>query len=472
MKDYNTSEKRGKTKFLLIYVLIATAFRKQSKYKINEVDHMGLDNYRWITQQTNIEHLLSNNQLEPRTVVTIAVEDIKTGLVVPHPITHFIKEKYEFKGKSLSSQLNPARQIVKFFNFINEQIILENPDFLPLQEKGIKGLTLIHGARYITYCTERKCQYGYVRGHIERYLIHFYDYLLKMKLLAEDIELDTYITRSGNEAIISPFLDPRLNTQYPPTVGLIQNKLKDFGDDPKKRNQLVYEFLEEARRVCPEIAFGIGLQIFGGLRRGEVVNLTAGSVSTDFLRGSNFIAVLDNQHRLFTHLKDTTKEQVKRPRLQPVLPSDYLREMYDSHMKLNAKVKKKNPHAFFVDRKGNTISGGTYERKFAKVKRAYLDRLIEASGRYSDWRMLDGAIWGTHIGRGLFTNFLYGKGLDDRQMAIVRGDKSTESAKSYIDYRNAISSFQDAMEVFSTDEILDAGKEIDEKWHWEVFSKI
>ena len=155
---------------------------------------MGLDRYKWITKQTKIEHLLSNNQLEPRTVVTIALEDKETGLVVPHPITHFIKEKYEFKGKSLSSQLNPARQIVRFFNFINQQIILENPDFLPLQDKGIKGLTLIHGARYITYCTGEKCQYGYLRGHIERYLIHFYDYLSKMELLDKDIELDTYIT--------------------------------------------------------------------------------------------------------------------------------------------------------------------------------------------------------------------------------------------------------------------------------------
>ncbi|KAB0443973.1 site-specific integrase [Lysinibacillus fusiformis] len=432
---------------------------------------MGLDRYRWITKQTKIEHLLGNNQLESRIVITIAVKDKETGLVVPHPITHFIREKYEFKGKSLSSQLNPARQIVKFLNFINEQIILKNRDFLQLQEKGIRGLTLIHGSLYITSCTEKKCQYGYVRGHIERYLIHFYDYLLKMKLLDEEIELDTYITRSGDEAIISPFLDPTLDTQYPPTDGPIKQKLKDFGDDPKKRNKLVYEFLEEARRVSPEIAFGIGLQIFGGLRRGEVVNLTVGSVSTDFLRGSNFVAVLDNQHRLFTHLKDTTKEQVKRPRLQPVLPSDYLKELYDAHMKLNEKVKKKNPHAFFVDRKGNTISGGTYERNFTQVKKAYLDRLNGSSGRYSDWRMLDSAIWGTHIGRGIFTNYLYGRGLDDRQMAILRGDKNTESAKSYIDYRNAISNFQDAMELFSTNEILDAEKDLAKKWDWEVFSK-
>ena len=62
-------------------------------------------------------------------------------------------------------------------------------------------------------------------------------------------------------------------------------------------------------------------------------------------------------------------------------------------------------------------------------------------------------------------------GLDDRQMAIARGDKSTQSAKDYIDYRNAISNFQDAMELFSTTETLDVGNVLDNKWNWEVFSK-
>jgi hypothetical protein len=140
-------------------------------------------------------------------------------------------------------------------------------------------------------------------------------------------------------------------------------------------------------------------------------------------------------------------------------------------MKVNAKVKKTNHYAFFVDEKGRTISGGTYERKFAKVKYAYIDRLATTSSRYSDFKMLDDAIWGTHIGRGIFTNYLYGMGLDDRQMAIARGDKSTQSAKDYIDFRNAISNFQMAMEVFSTKEKLDVGNALANKWNWEVFSK-
>ncbi|RDW16118.1 hypothetical protein CWR48_18200 [Oceanobacillus arenosus] len=447
---------------------------------------MQTENYKWIVREDNIEHLLSNNQLEHRTVVTICVKDLKTNLIVPHPITHFIKAKYEFKGKSLSSQLNPARELVKFLNFINEQLTAENPEFQCLQKKGFRGLTFLHGARYITYCTEkrftvknceeeRRLSYKYVRGHIERYLVHFYDYLEAMDIIDEEIELDRYFDRRNEEIIISPFTEPIYDTHYPSIDdgGLIRNKLKDFGDnDPNKRNKMVYEFLEEARRVSSDIAFGIALQIFAGLRRGEVVNLTATSIPTNFLDGSNYIAVYDNQQRLFKHLKNTIKEQVKRPRIQPVLPSTYLKEIYDAHMKMNEKVKKENTFAFFVDENGHTISGGMYERKFAKVKYAYIDRLAKTPGRYSDFHTLETTVWGTHIGRGIFTAYLFDRVQDDRQMAIARGDISTESAKSYIDYRNAISNFQMAMEIMSSEDLVELNnieKAINENWDWEVF---
>ncbi|RFB15072.1 hypothetical protein DZB84_14290 [Bacillus sp. HNG] len=432
---------------------------------------MRLENYRWFATETKIEHLLNNNQLEEKTVVTIGVKDKNTGLPVPHPITHFIRQKYQYQGKSLSTQMNPAREIVKFLNFLNEQIILGIPEFQIISEKGFRGLQLIHGARYITYCAEKKLSYKYVKHSIERYLIRFYEYLADMKLLDEEIEFDTYVNRQGDEVIITPFDHVSLNTQYPTTDDPVRNKLKDFGDNPVKRNKLVYEFIEEARRVSPDIAFGIALGFFAGLRRGEIVNQTKATIPTDFLDGSNYIAVLDNQYRLFKHLKNTTKEQVKRPRLQPVLPSAYLRELYDAHMIMNAKVRQDNPYAFFVDEKGRTISGGSYEKKFAKVKYAYIYKLANTSGRYSDFRMLDEAIWGTHIGRGVFTNYLYSMGLDDRQMAIARGDKSTLSAKEYIDYRNSLSNFQEAMNAFSNTETLDMGNVLGNKWNWEVFTK-
>lgn len=432
---------------------------------------MGLERYTFVAREILIEDLLGNNRLEEKRVIVIGVEDSDTGIIVPHPITHFIRQKYEFQGKSLSAQMNPAREIVKFMNFIYEQIILGKPEFKTLPEKGLRGIKLIHGARFITHLSEKKITYKYVRHQIERYLIRFYEYLSDMELIDEEIEFDTYINNKGEEVIITPFDHPSFDTKYPSTDDPVKNKLKDFGDDPEERDKMVWEFIEEARRIAPDIAFGIALQIFGGLRRGEIVNLTPATIPTDFLSGTNYIAVLDNQIRLFNHLKDTKKEQVKRPRLQPVLPNAYLKELYDDHMSMITKVKKINPYAFFVDEKGRTISGGTYERKFAKVKSAYKDRLAVTPGRYSHFKMLDDSIWGTHIGRGIFTNYLFGMGLNESQIALARGDKSTKSAKDYIDYRNAISNFEMAMEAFSTQETLDVGNYLSKKWNSEVFTK-
>ncbi|MEK4080546.1 site-specific integrase [Solibacillus sp. FSL K6-1126] len=432
---------------------------------------MSLEKYRFVAKEVLIEDLLGNNKLEEKRVVVIGVEDKVTGIIVPHPITHFIRQKYQFKGKSLSGQMNPAREIVKFLNFIYEQIILGKPEFEMLREKGLKGLQLIHGSRYITHLSEKKMAYKYVKYQIEKYLIRFYEYLTDMELIEREIEFDTYVNRNGEEVIITPFDHPSFDTKYPSTDNPVRNKLKDFGNEPEEKDKLIWEFIEEARRVSPDIAFGIALQIFGGLRRGEVVNLTPANIPTDFLSGSNYIAVLDNQYRLFNHLKDTKKEQVKRPRLQPVLPSVYLKELYDDHMLMNSKVKKINPYAFFVDEKGRTISGGTYERKFAKVKYTYIDRLAATPGRYSHFKMLADSTWGTHIGRGIFTNYLFSMDLNEKQLAIIRGDKSTQSSKDYIDYRNAISNFETAMEVFSTQETLDVGNYLSEKWNPGVFTK-
>lgn len=430
---------------------------------------MELRKYKFVVRETFIEDLLGNNNLESKRVIDIGIKDTDTDIVVPHPITHFIRAKYEFAGKSLSAQKNPAREVVKFLNFIIEQISEGKTEFQILPKNGLRGLQLIHGARFITYQTEKRLSYKYVK-QIEMYLIKFFEYLTDMDLIDENIEFHTYVNRNGEERIISPFNHPALNTKYPSHDGNVKTKLKDFGSDPEERNRLIREFLEEARRVSPDIAFGIALQIFGGLRRGEVINITPASVPTNFLSGSNHIAILDNQHCLFEHLADTKKEQVKRQRIQPVLPSTYLKELLDDHMKMNAKVKKINPHAFFVDEKGRTISGGTYERKFAKVKHAYMDRLVATPGRYSDFKILDESIWGTHIGRGVFTNFLFEMGLNEKQIAIARGDLSTQSAQEYIDYRNAISNFQMAMEAFSTQETLDIGNYISRKWNKEVFT--
>ena len=51
----------------------------------------------------------------------------------------------------------------------------------------------------------------------------------------------------------------------------MSEKLVDFGEN---RYELVQRFIKITQDVAPDIALGICFQFFGGLRTGEVVNLT------------------------------------------------------------------------------------------------------------------------------------------------------------------------------------------------------
>lgn len=419
------------------------------------------DRYRWTTKDVQIENVLNNGHIEDDRAVIICVEDKMKGIKFPHPITHFIKQIYAHKGTSINTQKNAAREICKFLNFINKQISSNEEEFMMLKEEGIPGLQPIHGARYITFLTNERDKdnkqkdYKYVKN-IERYLTIFYKYLSDMDII-EDIEFVDHVDKLDRIIVETPFDDPKFGIQYPKRNDgeKIKYKLKDFGNETEKRDQMIVEFLRVAEVTCPEIAFGIGLQIFGGLRKGEVVNIMSSSLPTNFLNGENAIVIKDNQKTLFERLKSQGKQEVKRPRLQLFFANELLRDMYKSHLiRIDSQKNRRNMYAFFLNKDGEAISGESYEKKFAKVKRKYIEILRKTNGRYSDFKILDESIWGTHIGRGIFTNILFDLKIDEIQMAILRGDMSTLSSKEYIDKRNALAHFQSAMNgIYKTDSL-------------------
>ncbi|MGG0569088.1 site-specific integrase [Priestia megaterium] len=424
---------------------------------------MKLSKYKFVVRETLIEHLKGNNRLEDRRVVIIGIEDKEKGIVYPHPITNFIKAKYEYKGRSLNTQKSTARTIAMFLNFIYEQIELGNEEFEHLVFEGVRNLNLIHGARFITSLTEK----GLIRETVlkrESDLTSFYKYLSDLDLIDKQITFDVQLIKKGEEVIVSPFRASYLETQYPFGTQPTRQKLKNFPDKRKEGIDMVVEFIEEARRVSNEIAFGVALQIYGGLRRGEVVNLMKSSVPTDFIDNSIFILVQDNQEILFREIKDTETAQVKKPRIQMVLPTNYLKELYDEHVSTVYYRNSKNSNALFVNRDGTTITGQAYTKKFAKVKYSYIERLSRTNGRYSDFKLLSETYWGTHIGRGIFTNILAEIGLDDKQMALSRGDKNTDTSKLYLDQRKAALSFEEAMNELVNQETLDITNQIRDKW--------
>ena len=396
--------------------------------------------------------------------IIIGIEDINKGIIYPSPLTNFIMTNYENMGNSLSAQSNPASEVCKFLNYVWERVQSEDPDFRDLKGQGIYGLKLIHGSRYITYKTREGLQHKSVK-RIERYLTHFYVFLEEEKIIGEFDKKKKVNHIGKGEYFLSPFRKTPLQTEYP-SKQLNSNEdaemdaLKDFG---KNRILILTELIMTARAVCPEIALGLCFQFFGGLRRSEDINLTKSSLEISGNNGSDMfiLKVRDNQNKLFSKLKNTRNEQVKRPRNQTLLLCDLLSDVYEEHMDMLKQQEKKfiekqtrkpaserknwNPAGLFMSsRTGQPISGENYAEKFKAVKKAFLKKLREKR-RFDDYELLN-TKWATHIGRGVFTNFLMSLGMNVTQVAIARGDRNLDSALAYFEERNLIENMQNALQ--------------------------
>lgn len=388
-----------------------------------------------------------NNKTFIKEAIGIGLLDHKTGMVLPSPLTHFIKSVYQRKNGSLSTQRNPAYEVVKFLNFINEQIRNNNNDFGELKVDGLCGLKLEHGSYYISYLASKAIN-GDMDGsyvfRMEKYLIEFYRWLNKQEILIKPVQFE--------EDDSSPFDDIELGTIYPNKRKLQPNKLVDFGGN---RLELAIKFLRIAEYVAPEIVLGIAFQFFGGLRAGEVVNLTKKSLEYPKFNseenGANkfILKIRDNQKHLFSHRSTKIHEQVKRPRNQSLLVHPLLSSMYMKHkLRLNRLMNESKIHnsqaLFLSESTGNAISGKSYHEKFMKVKVAFLLQLSKEE-RINDLEYLTQKRWSTHIGRGVFTNFLLDIGATITQVAIARGDNSITSVLKYVEETNAIKITQEAL---------------------------
>lgn len=411
-------------------------------------------NYEFVVKEQN-HYELFREEMMPNTSVFLCIRDNNSGCIYPHPLTNYIKGEYGNNSTSISSQKNAGEEIKKFLNFVLARIREDDKDFISLRESGLKGIGKIHASRYISYQTDR-VRMGEIKGRyvyrMEQYLIEFYEWLRDQNIMTEEFNvIEKPITNSKRNRAstkkISPFKSIELETKYPNTRDDLEpDKLVDFGES---RADLVVRFLRVAQRIAPDIAFGIALQFFAGLRRGEVVNLTRGSIETQGYEGL-IINVRDNRDKLFPNKKNTVSEQVKNPRNQAVLMSDLLVELQNFHLimirRLEEQGKLKNHYALFVNQQGKPVSGRAYWDKFNKVKSVFLKEISER-GNVDEYMFLVSKPWSTHIGRGVFTNFCLQVGMSVIELALARGDKDINSAMEYVEEQTAIQHIKEANEV-------------------------
>ncbi|MED3957711.1 site-specific integrase [Priestia aryabhattai] len=397
---------------------------------------MALANYKFISREVTINKTIQD-KMRNLTVIMIGVLDIQSGIVYPHPLTDFITTKYEFYGKSLNTQDGPAKTVCRFLNYCLQKIEEDNEDFLELKQEGFKGLKRKHASLYITYSSLRGLQKNTVMQY-EAYLTAFYVYLKELNLVDEDFPIDKSENSKGDFILKSIFREAFLRTEFPSQDTQKEKiaQLKDFGDN---RHELTAHFIRISMDIAPDIALGLCLQFYGGLRRGEVVNLDRGSLNVTPGKSME-VQIRDNRKKFFSRLKDKKAENPKRLNYlninlarQTILDNDLVWTVYDNHMKqLNNMLKMgkcKNVRALILDSVGNPMSGKVYARRFKKVKDAFIDSLIGSEYYY----LFTNTVWSTHIGRGVFTNSLISMDFTPTQLAIARGDKDINSALDYID---------------------------------------
>ncbi|MGD7052933.1 site-specific integrase [Sutcliffiella horikoshii] len=419
--------------------------------------------FHWLPRTLTIKKKKGNAH-EEVDVVIVGIKDIQNNIIYPHPISNFIVKRYRNKGLSYQSQLKATKVLCQFLNFVNRCIDDEIEGYENLKIYGIKSLKLSHGSDFITDGTLRGIGFQ-TSNYYEQLLTNFYKYLVDLNLIEENIEVH-YKTKFSNYGKrpypISPFNKSYLDTLRPSRNNFDEsdNKLKDFGEN---RNQLVYEFIQEAQ-LQSNIALGICFQFLAGLRLGEVVNLTIDSIHDNGFRGNGgfYINIKDNQDKLFKYLSNKSQVQVKRPRYNFVLEDPLFWNIYYEHMERLQYLKKQkkitNKYAlFYSEANGEALSGESYRRQFVKVKQCFLRKLRE-NRRYADLDLLESAEWSTHIGRGVYTNFLIDMGLNEDEIANLRGDKTKLSVLKYIEKRTSLEKVKKHVNILTR--VYGEGKDI------------
>ncbi|WP_144528936.1 site-specific integrase [Peribacillus simplex] len=397
--------------------------------------------------------------------IGFGLRDNENNLIYPLPITKFL-DNYRNKSQSLKGQKNAAEAIKRFLNYCIGAVAesKHNPDFddfSNLAYQGLQGLKLKHGSIYITHLTLR-CKYEgldctYVRKDI-RYLNKFYYYLQEEGLIEKQFEPlhkeVTVIAHTGKKKLVKQLIEidifdkKGLGTVYPPQRSKKAKRKKNLKDFGSNRYLLIKEFIEVAEAVEPEIVVGIYLQFFGGLRRGEVVNvLRKGLMETE----DGFIVDIDD-HRdvLFLKKKNTETEQVKYPRYQGLFCHKSMLYTIKKHTEwldsLEKEGKLKNKNALLINRHtGLPITGSNYAEKFNRVKEAFLKKLADEH-RVTDHNFLTAKPWSTHIGRGCFTNFCLDIGMKIGEVAVARGDSNVNSVLDYLEEKVAVQTLKRAIE--------------------------
>ena len=224
----------------------------------------------------------------------------------------------------------------------------------------------------------------------------------------------------------------------------------------KKNRVLVEEYLKlllhVAKKQEPDMALGIALQAYAGLREGEVVNISCDRIITrkkGFGVLSDILIDLTAKAPYFEHWEEKTDPgSIKRYRIQKVYP-DFTDEVYELYLAHIARMKKRGLETgedapLFVNKQGNPMTVQTYSDR---IKKIFYDHFLPSlknsckkQGMYADnapyIEAYENEYPGAHMFRHWFTMYLLTRAkLTPAEIMKWRGDTNRNAMNDYI-YEN------------------------------------
>lgn len=395
------------------------------------------------------------------------------AIIIPHPITDFIDKKYYLKSGSINSEKSAADTLVQFLNYILTAKSEGKQEFINVN--GISDLQLYHLEMYLAYCGIKGNQRTTVKRK-EYYLIQFFYFIgiekKKLRITPDLNSEELHTSQYDNWRKRSKTIKANLYYKQPPknlTSNLIKKKdlvTQKWSSDYERRKyrlQTIREILTLASNNFPDIAFAVSLQIFGGLRSAECMNLSINAIkpqnnSTHGEKGL-VIEIRDRQEILFKNDAIISNDQVKKERDQAILLDPIVPYLYKKHLQwLNLKKKEKNlpfsnDFALFLNSKGEPMKTHTYRSRFNNLKKLYLNLLANTEGRYEDFNEFRNTNWSTHICRGAFTNLCLDSGFTSTQTAVMRGDNSPDAMYAYTDILSASRKISQTINFLLTEDL-------------------
>ncbi|ATH59649.1 hypothetical protein BJG89_04835 [Staphylococcus nepalensis] len=332
-----------------------------------------------------------------------------------HPVSNYLYEKKDTKYNTLKSK---GQIVVKFLNwFCKNCFIFKEP------EARLSHLNIDKIEFYInSLVSEGKSKSTILNNQLT--LKEFMRFLIENEIIINKETIQSYYERLNNKH---------------------NSFFQLYKKTSSKQIELVHElninyiisFIRLAITHTNPIALGVYLQFFGGLRRGDCVNLTTSSIKPKGAFGEFGLELDIKERNLRPDLKNFDgTDGVKKPRTQVVFANRLLPSIFEQHLKTYEDISGET--ALFVDKNALPMSGRTYQQQFNKLKKIFIKKLLHSNNiEVSSYGLyLNNRRWSTHIGRGTFSNWIAESTGNPLDVAIARGDSNIESSLIYLEQSN------------------------------------